>query len=87
MTSILKNVYLDKLDDIDNKNNNTYHRTTKMKPVGVKASTYIVSSKEINDEYPKFKIGNIFRIPKYKKIFAKGYVPNWSEVIFVIKKV
>ena len=31
-----KNVYIDKLDDITNKYNNTYHRTIKMKPVGVK---------------------------------------------------
>ena len=29
MTSISKNVYIDKLDDIDNKYNNTYHRTIK----------------------------------------------------------
>ena len=36
MTSISKNVYIDKLDDIVNKHNNTYHNTTKMKPVDVK---------------------------------------------------
>ena len=41
MTSISKNVYIDKLDDIVNKYNNTYHRTIKMKPVDVKDSTYI----------------------------------------------
>ena len=50
MTSISKDVYIDKLDDIVNKYNNTYHRTIKMKPVDVKQSTYIDSSKEINDE-------------------------------------
>ena len=48
MTSISKNVYIDKLDDIVNKYNNTYHSTIKMKPVDVKSSTYIDSSKEIN---------------------------------------
>ena len=42
-----------------------------MKPVGVKSSTYIHSSKEINNEDPKFKIGDIVRISKYKNIFAK----------------
>ena len=87
MTSVSKNVYIDKLDDIVNKYNNTYHSTIKMKPVDVKSNTYIDSSKEINDKDPKFKIGDIVRISKYKNIFAKGYVPNWSEEVFVIKKV
>ena len=73
-------MYIDKLDD-------TYHRASKMKPVGVKPSTYIDSSKEINNENPKFKIGDIFRISKFKNIFAKGYVPNWSEEVFAIKKI
>ena len=87
MTSISKNVYIDKLDYIVNKYNNTYHSIVKMNPVDVKSSTYINSSKEINDKDPKFKIGDIVRISKYKHIFAKGYVPNWSEEAFVIKKV
>ena len=87
MTSISKNVYIDKLDDIVNKYNNTYHSTIKMKPVDVKSNTYIDSSKEINNKDPKFKIGDIVRISKYKNIFAKGYTPNWSEEVFVIKKV
>ena len=47
-----------------------------MKPVDVKWNTYINSSKEINDEDPKFKIFDILRISKYKNIFAKSYVPN-----------
>ena len=58
-----------------------------MKPVDVKTSTYIDSSKETNYQDPKFKIGDIVRISKYKNIFEKGYVPNWSEEVFVIKKV
>ena len=58
-----------------------------MKPVDVKLSTYIDCSKEINDKDPKFKIGDIVRIPKYKIIFARGYVPNWSEELFLIKNV
>ena len=56
MTSISKNVYIDKLDDIVNKYNNTYHSTIKMKPVDVKSTTYIDSSKELNDKDPKFKL-------------------------------
>ena len=76
MTSIPKNVYIDKLDDVVNKYNNTYHRTTKMRLVDVKSSTYIDSSKEINDKDLKLKIGDIFRRSKYKNNFAKGYVSN-----------
>ena len=87
MTAISQNVYIDKLDDIVNKYNNTYHSTIKMKPVDVKSNTYINCRKEINDKDPKFKIGDIVRMSKYKKKFAKGYVPNWSEEVFVIKKV
>ena len=59
-----------------------------MKPSDVKSNTYINSSKEVNDKNPKFKIGDNVRISKYKKkFFAKGYVPTWSEVLFVIKKI
>ena len=55
MVSVSKNGYIDKLDDIVNKYNNTHYRTIKMKPVDVKSNTYIDSSKEINDKDPKFK--------------------------------
>ena len=76
MTTISKNVYIDKLDDIVNKHNNKYHAAIKMKPVDIKSGTYINSRKEINDEYLKFKIDDIDRILKYKNISAKGYVPS-----------
>ena len=84
ITSVSKNVYNDKLDDIVNKNNNTYHRTIKMKPSDIKSNTYIDSSKKINDKDSKFKVGDIVRISKYKSITAKGYTPNWSEEVFLI---
>ena len=87
MTSIPKNLYVDKLDDIVSKYSNTYHRTTKMKPVDVKVNTYINIDKEVNDKDPKFKVGDHVRISKYKNIFAKGCTPNWSEEIFVIRKI
>ena len=86
MTSISKNVYIDKLDDIVNEYNNTYHRTIKMKPVDVKDNTYIDFKKEVNDKDPKFKVADHVRISKYKNIFAKGYTSNWSEEVLVIKK-
>ena len=87
MTLISKNVYIDNLDDIVNKYDNTYYSIMKMKSANVKSNTYIDSSKEINDKNPKFKIGDNVRISKYKNVFAKGYTPNWSENLFVIKKV
>ena len=80
-------MYIDKLDDIVSQHNNTYHNIIKIKLVDVKSSTYIDSSKEINNKDPKFKIGDIVRILKHKNIFAKGYVPNCSEDVFVITKV
>ena len=84
MTSISKNVYIDKLDDVVDEYNNTYHNTVKMKPIDVKDNTYINTSKKINNKDPKFKVGDHVRISKYKNIFAKGYMPNWSEEVFAI---
>ena len=80
-------MYIDKLEDIVGEYNNTYHRTIKKKPVDVKDNTYNDFKKEVNDKDPKFKVGDHVRISKYKNIFAKGYTPNWSEEVFVIKKV
>ena len=87
MTSVSKNVYIDKLDDIVDEYNNTYYRTIKMKSVDVKDNTYIDSKKGANDNDPKFKVDDHVRISKYKNIFAKGYTPNWSEEVFVVSKI
>ena len=57
-----------------------------MKPIDVKDNTYINTSKEINNKDPKFIVGDHVRISKHKNIFAKRYMPNWSEEVFVIKK-
>ena len=87
MTSMSKNVYINKLDDIVDEYNNTKHRTIKMKPIDVKNNTYIDFGKEVNDNDPKFKVGDHVRISKYKNMFPKGYTPNWSEENFVIKEI
>ena len=58
-----------------------------MKPIDVKSNTYIDSSNEINNKNPKLKIGDVVGISKYKNVVAKGYIPNQSEEVFVIKKV
>ena len=76
MTSISKNVLTDKLDDIVNKYNNTYHSKIKMKLVDVKSSIYIDSSNEIKDEDLNLKLPILLE-----------YVPNWSEEDYGIKKV
>ena len=70
MTSVSKNVYIDKLDDKVGEYNNTYHRTIKMKPVDVKDTTHIDFKKEVNDKDPTFKVGDHLRIYKYKKYFC-----------------
>ena len=87
MTSISKNVHINKLDDIVRKCNNTYHTSIKMRPVDVKDNTYIDFKKEVNGKDFKFKVGDHVRISKCKNIFAKGYIANWSEEIFIIKKI
>ena len=92
MTSMSKDVYIDTLDDIVGEYNKTYHKTIKMKPIDVKDNTYVdsmelYSKKEVNDKDPTVKIGDQVRISKCKNIFTKGSMPNWSEKVFVIKKV
>ena len=86
MTSVSKNIYVDKLD-IVGEYNNTFHRTIKMKPVNVKDNTYIDFKKEIIDKGPKFKVGDHVRISKYKNIFATGCTPNWFGEVFVVSKI
>ena len=66
--------------------NNTHHRTVEMKPVDVRDNRYI-DSMEQDPNKDSYKVGDHVRISKYKNIFAKGYTPNWSEEVFVIKKV
>ena len=77
MTSVSKSAYIDKLDDIVNKYYNAHYSIIKTKPVNVKWSTYI--------DFDKCDFGDYVRISKYKNIFAKGYVLNWSEEVFVKK--
>ena len=87
IAAISKNVYFDVLDDIVDEYNNTYHKTIKMKPVDVKSDSFAKYNEESNEKDPKFKVGDHVRISKFKNVFAKGYTPNWSEEIFVVKKI
>ena len=92
MTSISKNVNIDKLDDIVNQYNNTKHRTTKMKPIDVKDNTYIDFGKEVNDNDPKFKVGDqiILQIGQKKFLLLKKikiqFHGHMSLMILMVKK-
>ena len=87
MKAISKNVYYDVLDDIVDEYINTYHKTIKMKPVDVGDNSFAEYNENFNAKDHKFKVGDLVRISKFKNIFAKGYTPNWSEEIFIIKKI
>ena len=84
MTSVSKNVYIDKLDDIVDEHNNTYHKTIKMKPVDVKDNTYINFEKEANDKDLKFKVGlkKLLLLVKLKMLFH-GHM---LLIILMVKK-
>ena len=58
-----------------------------MKPINFKSDSYVEYNVDSNDKDPKFKVDDHVRISKYKIIFAKGYVLNWSEEVFVILKI
>ena len=73
MTSVSKNVQIDKLNDIVNKYNNTYNSAIKMKPFDV---DFDKNNKpddfdKNNKKDPKFKIGDHVRIPKYKIVYKR----------------
>ena len=86
MTSVSKNVYIDKLDDIANKYNNTYYRTIKMKSIDVKLSAYIDFVFKNNERYPIFNIGNIVRISKYKNVLQKVTLQIGLKKILQLRK-
>ena len=58
-----------------------------MKPIDVRGDYYAEYNEYFNKKDPKFKFGDHVRISKYKNIFVKGYTPNWSEDVFLIRKI
>ena len=87
MTSISKNAFTNKLGNIVNEYNNTYHRTIKMKSIDVKSYNCLEYNVNSNGKDPKCQVRDHVRVSKYKHLFAKGYPSNWTEKVFVIKKV
>ena len=54
MTTISKDVYVDVLDDIVNKYNDTVHKTIKMKPIDITDDSFAKYNEESNKKDPKF---------------------------------
>ena len=86
MTSVSKNVYIDRLNGIVNKCNNTYHNTNKMKSVDVKSRIYIDSSKEINEKDPKFKVGILLEYQNIKTFLPKAMFQIGLMKFLLLKK-
>ena len=89
-------VYWDKLDKLVDDYNNTCHSSIKMTPTeaSLKENEKKVFANLYGDliylkpKKPKFSIGDKVRISKYKRrVFDKGYTPNWTEELFVVDKV
>ena len=78
---------LNVLDDIADEYINTYHKTINMRPVDVGDDYFAEYNEESKEKNPKFKLGDHVRISKFRNVFTKGYAPNWSEEIFIIKKI
>ena len=72
MTSILKSIYINKLDNIVNKYNNTYHSTIKMKPVDVKSSTYIDFDKNMIKKVLNLKLVIMLKYQNIKIFLQKA---------------
>ena len=87
MTATGKNVYYDVLDDIVNEYNNTKHNTIKIKPKDVGNNNKRVYIDEHKEKRSRFKVGDRFRISKFKNVNAKGYTPNWSREMFIVNKI
>ena len=87
MTAISKNVYFDVFNDIVNKYNSTVHRTIKMKPIDIASDFYAEYHEDSNEKDPKFKVGDHVRFSKYRNVFAKAYMQNWSEKVFIISRI
>ena len=78
--------YLPYLNKLVDKYNNTYHNSINKKPINADYSP-LTEKIETNHKSPYFKVNDRVRITKYKNIFSKGYITNWSREIFVIDSV
>ena len=84
MNAVLKNLYIKKLPKLVKEYHNTAHKIIKKKPLQVKPDIQIVTHVRFKIEKPK---SNHTGISKYSNKYSRGFKPNWSEEIFMIKKV
>ena len=87
MTSVSKNIYIDKLHNIANKYNNTFHSAIKMKPVDVKSNTYIGYSKRLIIKTQNLKLVILLEYRNIKTLFCKRIYSELVWEVFVNKKV
>ena len=88
-------IYLDILPKILSQYNNTKHSSIKMTPVEAskkknESTVYFIlyGDMEQLSSKPRFNVDDKVRISEYKrKVFDKGYTPNWTEEIFVVDKI
>ena len=78
--------YLPYLNKSVDQYNNTYHHSINKKPINACYSAF-AEKIENNLKAPKFKVNDRVRITKYKEIFSKGYIKNWSKETFIINSV
>jgi len=85
--------WIDMIDKLMSNYNNKFHFTIKMTPSEAskkKNKAQVLNNQthlEPTHENPKFKVGDKVRISRIKKIFEKGYLPNWSEELYVVSQV
>ena len=84
--------WIDLIGNITDTYNKTKHSTIGMKPVSVNKKcekvllTTVYGNIKVTDK-PKFKVGDIVRISKYKHLFQKGYTPNWTTELFKVIRI
>jgi hypothetical protein len=80
--------WIDALNDAVNSYNRSYHRSIGMAPIGVASDNENEIAKRLYPPKPplryKYDVGDRVRIVKYKHVFQKRYLPNWTEEIFEI---
>ena len=94
--------WIDMLDDLVSKYNNSYHNTIRMRPVYaskkeneidvwenlfIDSEIHDETSKNLPSNNKKFKIGDTVRISRIKGIFEHGFLPNWTEQVYKIESI
>ncbi len=84
--------YVEVLPDLVTGYNNTVHRSIGMAPAKVKHEDEIVIRQKLyggihqRTKVYKYQVGDHVRISKARRLFKKGYLPNWTEEVFIITK-